>query len=187
MYRLADEKLHDEYSSVPMQEFIYGGWPCCFFSIKFLAVCRSYTNCLLILSICSRVSLLLPVISLMVGAEQSRIHWVRSVGLFVIVSLTLVLNSFVRVWTRRIMCFCRTCCSDKHCVRKCSLSSSGPRLHRVQVGLTKCWLNLCLFACKVYVPVSTRALTTASLTCRGFVSIEDHNWCGFEMGSSCIE
>ena len=51
----------------------------------------------------------------------------------------------------------------KQDVKKCSLVS-GCSLHSWQIGLTLNWLNFALLDCKVYVPVSNPALTSARLT-----------------------
>ena len=78
-------------------------------------------------------------------------HWIR----FELSSFRFgtISNSFDR-------CFCLASCRAEQRKMKCSLSSASCA-QSSQVLSTSHWLNLCLLACSVYVPVSIRAFIAA--------------------------
>ena len=79
-------------------------------------------------------------------------------------------------------CFCLMCCNEVHFKMKCSVSSVFV-LHMRQMSETVCWLNFCLWVCKVYVPVRMRALMDAFVTARRLCVVVFQMLCGVEAGS----
>lgn len=98
-------------------------------------------------------------------------------------SLTVSSLVCLRRSRRRVSsCFCLIYCSVVHFKMKCSVSSQFV-LHMRHMSETVCWLNFCLWACKVYVPVRMRAFTDAFETARRLCVVVFQIMCGVEAGS----
>jgi len=124
----------------------------------------------------SSISLWSPRMFVIDLSELSIRHCMRISVSFMILS-TMHLSKFSDIRSCKVLrCLSRMWVYVVQCKTRCILSSLSD-LHKRQVAETECWLNFALFACNVYMPVMSLALTFAFVTARILVGTECHSWC----------